>query len=159
MVAIENGMRFDGFMPYENLRIPAKLMIRSSFLVNYFYWLFPNTNAERYTHLLTDAFNNEHIFEEHTSDLQNFIDFAEKHQSELIVLIFPFLTNIELSEQMYTQSIGNFFENQGIRAVQVSELVENITVKNRIINSNDAHASKKVQKVVADEIIRKLEQY
>jgi hypothetical protein len=156
VVGRDHGIQFEGLLPYETLGIPAKLFVRGSFLVNYFYWLFPNVNTEEYIRQLTEMYRNEQIMAEHTSDLQKFVDFADEHESELIVVIFPFLSDLNLSREIFTLRIGDYFENQGIRVIQVTDLVEEIEPRKRIVNSNDGHASVVVQEFVAKEIISDL---
>lgn len=152
-VGRDYGIQFEGLLPYEKLGIPAKLIVRGSFLVNYFYWLFPNVNSEEYIRQLTEMYRNEQIMSDHASDLQQFVDFAEEHESDLIVVIFPFLSDLDLSREIYSLQIGDFFDKQGISVIQVADFVEEIEPRKRIVNSNDGHASVAVQEIVAAEIV------
>lgn len=97
------------------------------------------------------------MLSEHKNDLRLFVDYARENSIQLIVIVFPFLADIEMSNSMYVSDIVNFFKANEVCVIDVSSLVKNIPVSERIVNINDGHASKKVNMIVAQEILKKLE--
>jgi hypothetical protein len=55
---------------------------------------------------------------------------------------------------MYVNDIAHFLETQGVGVINVSSLTRNMPVGERIVNKNDGHASIKVNRMVADEILK-----
>ena len=85
-----------------------------------------------------------------------FVNYARENSKKLIVVIFPFMNDAEMSDSMYVNDIVNFFQINKVDVVNVSPLIKNIPVSEKIINDQDAHASKKVNSIVADEILKKI---
>jgi len=85
------------------------------------------------------------------------VDYSKKYSIQLIVVLFPFLTDLEMSEAMYLNDIVNFFQADNISVINVSQLARNIPVAERIVNMNDTHASRKINHIIAQEILKKLE--
>jgi hypothetical protein len=57
---------------------------------------------------------------------------------------------------MYVDNIVNFFKNNNVITINVSQLVKDIPVAERTVNASDIHASKKVNEIVAHDILNKL---
>jgi hypothetical protein len=125
-----------------------------SYLFNYIYWLFPRNLEEPYLNLLYRVYRNDQIVLKHKGELKLFVDYARNNSILLIVVVFPFLENIEFSNRIYVDTIVDFFQTNHIDTINVSQLVKDIPVSERIINKNDGHASKKVNKIVAQEILK-----
>ena len=110
-----------------------------------------------YINYLTTAYKNDTILSKHKKDLKLFMDYANENSIQLIVVVFPFLNDIEMSNSMYVNDIVNFFKDNKISVINVSHLAKNIPLAERIINKNDSHASQKLNRIVAQEILKKLE--
>lgn len=128
-----------------------------SYFLNYLYWSFPQDNIYMpYEKFITQAFNNKVVLAKHEDDLRLFVDFAQKNSIKLIVLVFPQLENMAWSDLLYGHHVVNFFKTHHVDVINVSELVKNIPLSERIINQNDRHASAKVNRIIAQEILKKL---
>jgi hypothetical protein len=133
------------------------LTVQSSYLFNYIYWSLPHSNITiPYVSSLYYAYKNDYILSQHKAELMSFVDYARENSIELIVTVFPYFLDIEMSDSMYAVDISNFFRANKVSVINVSQLVKNIPVSERIINKNDFHASKLVNRIVAQEILRKL---
>jgi len=152
-VAMSNGLSFNGFKPYNYLNSVFSFIIRGSHFVNYLYWLFPQTDVQPYTNFLAEAYSNNNILMKHQEDLFNFIDYANHEKIKMIVIVFPFMRNLEQSDEFYVNKIINFFNSYNIETINVSSLVRNNRVNNLVVNNNDGHASVDVNRIVAHEII------
>ncbi|MCX5848777.1 MAG: SGNH/GDSL hydrolase family protein [Deltaproteobacteria bacterium] len=158
-VAMNNGIIFDGFRPPPDMNRFLILVGSGSYFLNYVYWLFPREYLSvPYITFLTQAYKNDSVLSRHKNDLRLFVDYAKENSIQLIVVVFPLLNDVEMSDSLYGNNIVSFFENNNITTINVSSLVNDLAVSERIININDGHASPKVNKIVAEEILRKLEQ-
>jgi len=156
--AADSGFIFSGFRPPSGMNKFIMFIGYGSYFFNYMYFLFPRDYLGiPYTTYLTEAYKNDTILLKHKDDLMLFVDYARENSIQLIVIVFPFLADIEMSNSMYVSDIVNFFKANEVCVIDVSSLVKNIPVSERIVNINDGHASKKVNMIVAQEILKKLE--
>lgn len=157
-VAMNNGLVFDGFKPPANINKFLLLIGSGSYLFNYLYFLSPREYLGMpYVTYLTRAYKDNIILSKHKEDLKLFVDYSGKNSIQLIVVVFPFLTDLEMSDSMYLDDIVNFFQANNINVINVSQLAKNIPVAERIVNVNDTHASGKLNNIVAQEILKKLQ--
>ena len=156
-VAMNNGLIFGGFHPPPDMNRFLLLVGSGSYLFNYIYWLFPREYlGVPYITFLTQAYKNDTLLLKHKGDLKLFVDYARENSIQFIVVVFPFLNSIEMSDSLYGNDIINFFKTNNVSTINVSQLVKDIPLCDRVININDMHASKKVNKMVAQEILNKL---
>lgn len=157
-VAMNNGLIFDGFNPPSDMNKFLILIGSGSYLFNYLYFLSPREYlGMSYIAYLTKAYKNDDILSKHKDDLKLFMDYSRKNSIQLIVIVFPFLTDLGMSDSMYLNDIVSFFNANKISVINVSQLAKDIPVTERIVNINDTHASRKLNKIVAQEILKKLE--
>ena len=156
--ACRNGFIFEGFRPPPDMNIFEILIGSGSYLFNYIYFLFPREYlGGSYINYLTKAYKNDKILSTHKDDIRLFINYAKENSLQLIVLVFPFLTDVETSDYMYVNDIVNFLKADKISVINVSLFIKGIPVSERIINKNDIHASKKLNRIIAQKILEKLE--
>jgi hypothetical protein len=152
--AINNGLTFSIPLAMHRFLIAIS---SGSYLFNYIYWLFPSEyNAEQYMAFLHQAYKNDKILSKHKDECKLFVDYANENSIQLIVVVFPFLNNVERSNLMYVDNIVNFFKNNNVITINVSQLVKDIPVAERTVNASDIHASKKVNEIVAHDTLNKL---
>lgn len=158
-VSSENGLKYDGFKIYKGIPYIFKKAIAGSYLLNYLYWSSPREHISKsYITFLNQAYNNELILSKHKEELRLFIDYANENSIQLIVVVFPFLTDIEMSNSMYMNKIIDFFQGNKVRVINVSNLIKDIPVSERLLNKNDGHPSIKVNRIVAQEILKYIDQ-
>jgi len=153
-VAAKHGMYFPDAYNYENNTKIVEFAARGSALINYLYWSLPRVNFD-YTAILKKSYNDHKIFAEHCQDLQKFIDYSHENHCKMIVLMMPFLTDLDASD-FYMSKIEDFFRSHGVNTIDVSQMVEDLSVKQRIVNKMDAHASEEVNRRIARELIFKI---
>lgn len=142
-----------------NVNLPHQYKIfiligSGSYFLNYLYWSIPQDVYFPYENLLMQAYNNKIVLEKHTDNLKLFIDYAKANSMQLIVVVFPFLNDLEKSNTIYVKDIVNYFNSNHVKTIDVSLLVKDMPVSERTINKNDGHASKIVNKIVAQEILK-----
>lgn len=59
-----------------------------------------------------------------------------------------FLQEIDLSKKLYIDKIGSYLTNNNVNYIDLSILFNDLPISDRVINSNDAHPSKKVHSLV-----------
>lgn len=149
-----DGIAFD-YDIEKVIQTPLKPIIEGSYLVNYLYWLFPRNDINsKYIDFLDHLYKNHKIFSQHKNDLKLFLSYSNENSIQLVVVVFPFLTDLDMSNAMYVNDIVNYFKKNKVPVINVSELVKNISVTERIINNSDAHPSRKVNAIVANELIK-----
>jgi len=151
-VARTNGLPFLGFSPYTDVPAAMKQIVQSSYFLNYIYWIFPHGDAKTYIDFMHSAYNNEQVLSQHLSDLKLIIEYAHRDSIPLLVLVFPFLQDIPFSEELYIEKISNYLDMQQVDYIDISKLVLDLPINERVVNNNDAHSSTLVNQRVADAI-------
>jgi hypothetical protein len=154
MAAVENGLIFNGFEPYSDIPKYLGYLVKGSYLANFIYWTLPKKDTFSYSKFLENAYKDQKIMADHKKDFKRFIDYCNENSIELIVVVFPFMQNLELSDTIFVNEILKYFEENKIKTINVSQLVENIKLSDRVVNNIDGHASKKVNLLVAKEILK-----
>jgi len=151
-VAKVNGMVFNGFDMYGDLKYGLSNLVESSYFLNYFYWRYPHNDSRPYVEYLIRAYSDSAILRQHEKEIQLFIDYANTRKIPFLVVIFPFLQDANLSRKMYINKITDYLNKNQVEFLDVSDLIQDIPVEERIINSNDAHPNDLVNKRVAEKI-------
>lgn len=152
IAAADSGVDIDnGFRPYQDVNALAETVLRSSYLANYAYWLYPHGDVNSYVDSLFSAFGNADALDSHLSDLGKIFSYSSERDIPLVVVVFPFLMDLKRSEPV-VEPVRNFFEEQGIPVIDVANLVHNVPVRSRVVNSNDGHPSVLVHRLVADSL-------
>lgn len=150
-VATANGLRYHIHPPVNEF---LKAIGSSSYFLNYIFWSFPrNYITEPYTDFLNQAYRNDVVLSQHKDDLGLFIDYAKNNSIRLIVVIFPFLYDVGTGDSFHINDIINYFETNNINVIDVSRLTKEIPANQRTVNINDSHASKRVNEIIAREIL------
>ena len=150
--AQNNGLQFAGFEAYADVPSSVKQVTQSSYFLNYLYWVFPHGDEDSYIRFMQEAYNNEEILTKHLADLTLFIDYAHQDSIPLLVLVFPFMQDIPFSEELYVDKITEFLDYNQVDYIDVSKLVLDLPIPDRVVNNNDMHPSELVNQRVADEI-------
>ena len=157
-VAARNGLIFDGFRPPDNMKNVTIFIGAGSYFFNYLYFLFPREYLGiSYINYLTGAYKNDKVLASHKDDLMLFVDYARKNSIPLVVVIFPFLADIPMSQSLYVNDIAAFFKTNHFIVINVADLAGKMPVADRVVNMNDTHASVKLNKMIAREILNRLD--
>jgi hypothetical protein len=151
-VAKDNGMKFPGFDMYGDLKYGLSNLVESSYFLNYFYWRYPHNDSRPYVEFLIKAYADSAIFNKHIADLQQFVDYSRNRNIPLLVVIYPFLQDENLSGKMYISKIAAYLNENNVQYIDVSDLIRDIPVTERIINSNDAHPNELVNQRIAQKL-------
>lgn len=155
---IEHSAYFYGeknlaFKAVKSINFYIKQIINGSCLINYLYWLSPDKGkSSPYFDFLSSAYNDDKILNNHLEDLSKFINFSSENDIELIIVVYPFLNNITVSQDLYVRKILNHFESQNVKTINVSELIYNIPAEKLVINSSDSHPTPFLNSIVAKKL-------
>lgn len=135
-------------MVYSDIPLWQRPLVRGSFLLNYIYWKFPHSGEYDYLEQLRKAYADTAVMKDHLISLKKITGFCRSNKIRLYVVVFPFLQNLEVSDQLAIP-VKQFFASENIDVLEVSKLVTDLPIKDRVVNVNDFHASPLVNERVA----------
>ena len=143
-VALNQGMKLPIGNPIEQMGWIKRNLISNSYFLNFIYWKTNPLNFNSYTNFLSEAYNDYNITKAHYNDIDSIIYYTQENDITLHVLVFPFMHNLNLSETMYASKIYSHLSKRKVPFTNVSSLIKKISFEDRIVNSNDFHASVEV---------------
>lgn len=168
----ENEIRKD---PIE--RFGRMFFRQRSFLLDYIYWeYFRHNEVASYRtymnflnqiyladsivvegHALTDS-NGAYVtpFSEHLRPLSQSAAYYKGKGSKFLVIIFPYLWSggPADAERLYTQRLAKALRAQHTDVIDITPLVRDLPLDQRVVNSHDPHPTEMVDKIVADTIAK-----
>ena len=121
------------------------------FLASFVYWhiyVGPRMVAS-YADELLSAFEDPQKWDLHQARLEEFVDWAAENDAKLIVLVWPVLNDLDVSDAANAR-VGDLFGEQNIPVVQMRDALEGLTVQERMLNSFDAHPSILANRLAAE---------
>lgn len=138
-----------GCKPYQDVPGFLEPLVLNSYFFNYIYWQTPHSYLKPFLGYLTEGYKNNKVFAQHLEDLKQVSDYCRANDIKLIVIIFPYLQDLEGSN-IYVPRIQSFFEKQRVPVLNIVPLVRNMPVRERIVNSFDLHPSVKVNHLAGE---------
>lgn len=154
VIAGKNNEEFRNYKPTNFVSPFLVRFIRSSYLLDFMYWMFPQSYGSQHIQFIKDAYSHEPSLTEHYKDLQRFVDYSQEVDAELVVIIVPFVHDLVENNDVYTEKIKRFFENQNIKVLDVGSKIKHLPLKDMVVNNSDSHASVKVNRIIADELLK-----
>ena len=111
---------------------------------------------DEYLVKLTRAYNNKIKFTQHTEDLHKFINYCDENKARLIVIIIPFIQDLE-SSNFYVNKVRDYFLRNQVEVINVKNLIQKEDKNEMMVNKFDAHLSEKGNKILAEEIIKQIQ--
>ncbi|MBU0467797.1 MAG: SGNH/GDSL hydrolase family protein [Candidatus Omnitrophica bacterium] len=134
---------------YSDMSPFLRYFVKNSYFLDYIYWEFPHAEQNKYSASLYDCYKDGEVLKDHLNELSLLRLFAKDHKIDLIVIVVPFLNDIEGSKK-YIDIVKSYFQFYKIPVVDVGELVKDLPLKKRIVNEHDPHASVLVHRMIAD---------
>lgn len=148
--ALKAGFSLDDFLGGDHFRPRTLNPIKTSYAVNYLYWLFPHPQTElNYTDFLKTAFSDSIALQAHFTALENLANEAQKRNLKVAALLFPMMADVKGSA-FAIQPVKQFFHRKGIPALDISPLLDGKTARELMVSKNDQHPNEWVNAVVAD---------
>jgi len=142
---------------YDDLSWPLKFVVKSSYLFNFVYWRYPHDNLNNYLDEVLEAYNDDLIFDKHLKSLIKILKYAKTIDAEIYIIILPFFQDIKYSEELYGNKISKVIDDfpyDKVYNIQLNSKFEDVPINDRMIHSNDAHASKIINQIIANEILK-----
>lgn len=154
--ASSQGLRMPPSAPYEDLpAVKVRFLVRSSYLLNFIYWLFPHGDVAGYLGYFGKASADAKVLAQHLQDLTKFIDYAQARRIPLALVVFGVMQDPARSKGL-TDRVVALFRQRGAAIVEVGQLIGELSVAQRIVNNQDGHASALVHQRVAEALSRVL---
>jgi len=130
-------------------------LLNGSYLCNYLFW--NNTTRfekafENYWGVIESAYEDEDLLNEHLSDIQQFIDYCRKNDVKIIVVIIPFLHDLEFSNRCFIDKLASWLNKSNTEFIDLGQLISDIPLQRRIVNMKNNHASREVHEILGKQI-------
>jgi hypothetical protein len=133
----------------------SKFFVMNSFAFNYLYWLRPHNDLENYISAFEKGVQDTLILQKHKKDLDYVITYCTENNIKLTVVLYPLLIFSEKKLfNKFTSDIDIYFKSENIETINVIKLTKKLKLSDKVVNNLDIHGSKKVNKLVANEILK-----
>ena len=141
---------------------PSKLYTfikEGSYLVNFIDAIYPEQNNVKlpsycdYTIKLKEFYSTDSLWKKEEIQLDKFKNYCAVNDIKLTILFFPFMEDLNLSKQLtIDQQLMNYCTKNMLQFINVSDLIGDLSTKERQVSITDAHASEKVHQIVGKKI-------
>jgi hypothetical protein len=118
--------------------------VQTFFLPNYLYYnLLQFTSQQRtsgFANSLFSGYENDAIWQEHQFRLNQMVDWVEERDIPMIVLLWPHLTAIDVSQNAVTR-VRQLYEARGVPVVDMTPVLRQYDPSLLIVNRFDTHPS------------------
>ena len=134
-------------------------LVDNSYALNFLYWRLSRwqqpTGQIDYLQWVIGLFRNPEVWWVHQQELQTIYDGAKSERIPLIVVVFPYPTDLTKS-QIINQPILDFFNSRGVKTLDVAALLANYPPQDLIASPVDAHPNELVHRLVAEQLYQLL---
>jgi hypothetical protein len=132
----------------------------SSYLFNLIYWrLFRIRDREALSHdhwdTLQRAYADKEIWARHCQDLEMIIKQCRLYNAELVVLIFPHLSDIEKTKKL-TAQVADFFQSRHVPVLDMGFHLQERNVHELTVSHLDCHPSEALNREIAQLLYREI---
>ena len=136
-------------------------LVNNSYAFNFIYWraiLFgPKVWQGDNLAWLKMVYSDPGVWWVHQQELQMLSDGATSEGVQLIVVVFPILTDVEGSRDL-TDQVVSWFRAKNVPVLDVAELVDNLPPEQLVVSSIDAHPSPWLHARVSEALYQIIEQ-
>ena len=147
-----------GADPLVHLERPTGVLgaiIENSFFVNFAYWRLYRLKIKRsgraFWEDIVELYQDERIWNDHVLELENFVQYAQQVNADLVVVVFPFLLRVEETAPI-TAKVSAVFERMGVTVIDLAPIFSGRDPSELIVHSMDAHPNERVHREVAEVI-------
>lgn len=96
------------------------------------------------------------IWSRHLTTIDQLVDEARKQQSDLVVVIFPYLKFLNDASpiQHVAERVEQFLKNRGVPVINLAPILSSYPPDQLVANSHDLHASELVHRIAAGELYK-----
>lgn len=147
-VADSLGYHYERQFAYSDLGISG-WFIERSFALNYLYWSLPHDDFPEFLPRLKSLYEDPKVWQAHTRDIQQIIDYCAERQIPLFAVIYPYPQNVQATD-FATNKVKAYLSAQKIPFLDAASVWRDIPAKDLVLNRNDGHPNKEAQKLVGE---------
>lgn len=147
--AVQEGVSFHHLHTSELAPSFFSGIVARSWFVNYVYWTVRAKGSPDYLTYIRQVYSDPGILSAHQTDLMMMIDWCRERNIPIVVVLFPFL-NTQTDSQFYIKPMTLFFEKEGIPVLSVRELMKDLDEKEWVVNKDDLHPGKKLNRRISE---------
>ena len=152
------GLTLQHARSYHDLPGIARYFARRSYLWNYIYWRYPHPDElSDYFGYIKQCFAFLKVRYAHLQEIDRLVAYGDSLHVPMAAVVFPFLENAEGS-QFATDPIEERFSAHGVPTLSVRDMLLGKPAIDYIVNQNDPHPNEKLHKMVADSLLKMLQQ-
>jgi len=156
---VEEACTQDGFPIPSNPEpsLITRVFLSESLAADHFYWrIYRLRNAadmqKNYSRYLHDCYDNLQVWDRHSKEMEQVVNYAKTNHAKLVVVIFPMLTDIQRSKP-YTNKVAEFFHTNGAEVVDLGTVLAKEEPASLIVSSLDPHPNSFLHRLVAELIL------
>jgi hypothetical protein len=151
-VAAEHGLTAPENLP---LSPPFDWLVDKFYVPNFMYWhIFNRPPSQRLDRLLL-AYQRDDIWQAHSQDLLQIVEWARERNIPLLVIIWPFLDRIEVSLEP-TAQVEVFFTEQQTSVINLTHVLQSEDPTKLVVNIFDVHPNPYAHAIAAQQIYETL---
>ena len=148
------GYKFS-FTPYNDINTFVQKIVRGSFFFNYIYWAMPHKDAQEYLDALANGLKNKKLIQEHLQNCDAIINYCEANKIKLVFVGFPlFVADKKNPFNTHLNFMQQYIDSKLVDKIDVDVLTKDLKVEDKVVNNFDPHASRLVNKKIADYILK-----
>ena len=157
----------DSYIAYDSTCVSPSLPISSvkktfidgSYLYNYIYSIYPNSNGVKlpkkcdYAEKLKQIYSVDTLWSKEQIQLDKFTRYCKEKNIALTILFFPFMEDLNLSKKINADKrLAQYCKMNQLKFINISPYISSLTRKQRCASIVDAHASVLVHTIVGKKI-------
>jgi hypothetical protein len=143
------------FEPYNDVNSIIQKIVKSSFLFNYIFWALPHKDSQSYLEGLSSGIKNKELIKEHLQNCDLIIKYCSENHIKLVFIAFPlFVADEKNPFNTHAKFMSDYIASKSLETINVDSLTKDLKVDDKVVNNFDSHASKLVNKRIADFILK-----
>jgi lysophospholipase L1-like esterase len=143
---------FPSFNLYADLPSLGRHLVEGSYLLNYLYWRVPHGELQPYLDTLKASYRDSTILNTHSLEFQKIKHWCDSLDVKLLCVHVPFMHDLSESTKLQAELQARI-RGLGIKLIDLAPSLQDLSVQERVVNRYDAHASKAVQRIIAERLL------
>ncbi|GAB2768101.1 hypothetical protein GCM10027275_08250 [Rhabdobacter roseus] len=150
-VGREHGLSLSGAEPYADLKGPLATFVKRFYLPNFIYWQLPHASFSTFEEFVNKAYTDTTVLNAHLRDMSQMLAYRDSTGAKMYAVFVPFLFQLEKSAH-YTKPVEEYLRSRGVTVITLTDGINKIPEKERVVGKNDGHAGVAVNALMADKV-------